>query len=106
MGDDDGAPPQGIGTYEGGRAEPNAELAHTYGKREGFGTATFPNGDVYEGDYVNGMRHGKGTYYFGGKESPKATYTGAYVENVKTGKGTMLYPDKTKVNSATATLVW
>ena len=32
-------------------------------KKEGFGTQTYTNGSVYEGEWVADVRHGKGTYY-------------------------------------------
>ena len=44
------------GTYEGERNK-NEE-------RHGFGKALLPNGDVYEGEYQNGQRHGSGVYTF------------------------------------------
>ncbi|XP_026191034.1 radial spoke head 1 homolog [Cyclospora cayetanensis] len=34
------------------------------GRREGYGTYAFPNGDKYEGLYKNGKRHGKGRLTF------------------------------------------
>lgn len=43
-----------FGSYEGERNE-NEE-------RHGKGKAILPNGDVYEGEYVNGKRHGHGVY--------------------------------------------
>jgi len=43
-----------LGEYEGERNEDE--------QRHGKGKATLPNGDVYEGQYVNGKRHGEGTY--------------------------------------------
>lgn len=36
--------------YEGERNE--------LGERHGEGRAVLPNGDVYQGDYFNGLRHG------------------------------------------------
>ena len=38
-------------TYEGDRNDS--------GERHGQGKATLPNGDVYEGSYENGQRHGR-----------------------------------------------
>jgi radial spoke head protein 1 len=29
------------------------------GERHGLGKAVLPNGDIYEGKYANGQRHGK-----------------------------------------------
>lgn len=47
-----------IGVYEGARNDLN--------ERHGSGKNVFPNGDVYEGSYVHGKRHGKGTYTWKG----------------------------------------
>ncbi len=52
-----------------------------------------------QGSYEKGARHGPGKYYFGGEESPKATYDGMYANNQKSGPGTMVYPDGTKVRA-------
>lgn len=43
-----------LGEYEGER---NGDE-----QRHGKGKATLPNEDIYEGMYVNGKRHGEGTY--------------------------------------------
>ena len=43
-------------SYEGDRNE-NEE-------RHGKGIAHLPNGDIYEGEYVNGKRHGKVRFRF------------------------------------------
>lgn len=59
---------------------------------DGFGKATFPSGDIFEGTYSNGRRHGKGKYTF----ANGAYYEGDYADNVKEGQGTMEYPDKGK----------
>lgn len=32
--------------------------------RNGRGTLTKANGDVFEGEWKDNLRHGKGTYYF------------------------------------------
>jgi len=42
--------------YEGEKKDGDATLQH------GKGKATYPNGDVYEGEYQEGKRHGQGTY--------------------------------------------
>jgi len=34
------------------------------GERHGLGSAQFPSGDKYEGQYENGKRHGVGKYTF------------------------------------------
>lgn len=45
-----------LGEYEGDRNEGE--------ERHGKGKAKLPNGDVYEGEYSHGKRHGQGTYRF------------------------------------------
>lgn len=56
--DEEGVP--GIGTYEGAR-DPNTQ------ERHGRGRAELKNGDVYEGEYEHGKRHGQGIYRFKNK---------------------------------------
>jgi len=73
-----------LGSYEGDRNEKN--------ERHGFGKATLPNGDTYEGQYQNGKRHGTGTYRF----SNTARYVGEYAKNKRHGKGIFYYPDGSK----------
>lgn len=34
------------------------------GKKHGIGRYTFSNGDVYEGEWKNGVREGKGIKYY------------------------------------------
>lgn len=48
------------------------------------------DGSYYEGDFVDGLFHGKGTYYF--KESEK-TYTGDFVEGRIEGEGEAKWAD-------------
>ncbi|XP_015254872.1 PREDICTED: radial spoke head 1 homolog isoform X2 [Cyprinodon variegatus] len=71
-----------IGEYIGGRNEA--------GERHGEGETRLAN--VYHGGYVNGKRHGQGTYSFknGGR------YVGDYSQNKKHGQGTFYYPDGSK----------
>ena len=64
------------------------------GDRHGKGKATLPNGDTYEGEYKNGVRHGYGEYLFYGQNNAK--YEGYYAENKKNGQGVFHYPDKSK----------
>ena len=69
------------------------------GDREGAGKATFPNGDVYEGEYSNGVREGVGKYSYaapppGEEEEPKppvAEYDGCFTRGEKAMVGTMTY---------------
>lgn len=57
--DEEGGVP-GIGTYEGDR-DPNTQ------ERHGHGRALLKNGDVYDGEYSQGKRHGQGVYRFKNK---------------------------------------
>lgn len=40
------------------------EGEYVKGKREGYGTYTFPDGEKYEGQWFQDQQHGKGIYYF------------------------------------------
>ena len=57
----------------------------------GRATASYPNGDIYEGDYVDGIRHGRGIYRFAASGDK---YEGSWVNNNKHGLGTMTYNGK------------
>jgi len=73
-----------LGVYEGERNEKE--------ERHGYGKATLPNGDKYEGYYENGKRNGQGTYKF----KNGARYIGQYIKGKKHGEGVMYYPDGSK----------
>ena len=65
----------------------------------GRGTAFYPNGDIYEGSYKNGIRKGKGTYsYFRKNEDDEPVesdkYEGDFIKNKKHGIGNMVYTTK------------
>ena len=48
------------------------ESGETLKKSRGYtgnGTATYPNGDIYEGAFKEGLRHGEGTYKYANKGS-------------------------------------
>jgi radial spoke head protein 1 len=55
----------------------------------GPATATYPNGDSYNGAFINGVRHGLGTYTF----ASGAVYSGHYSNNLRHGKGCSTLPD-------------
>lgn len=44
------------------RQEGDFEGEEIDGVREGHGVLRWPNGDVYEGGFVRGLRHGEGEY--------------------------------------------
>ena len=50
----------------------------------------YPNGDVYEGEWVDGKRHGKGVHMY--KKSGNK-YIGEYVGGMQEGFGVMIWSD-------------
>ncbi|KRX05012.1 hypothetical protein PPERSA_06646 [Pseudocohnilembus persalinus] len=62
----------------------------------GKGKAQYPNGEIYEGEFVNGVRQGYGVYEYPapGEEIPGDKYEGEYYNNKKQGIGKMTYGAK------------
>lgn len=58
------------------------------GQRTGKGKFTWNNGDVYEGDFVDGKRHGKGKYTW----ARGTVYEGDFWNGQRTGKGKLTRP--------------
>lgn len=56
--------------------------------RNGHGTYIYPNGDSYEGEWSNNLRHGEGTYIF---SSSGARYVGTWVNGRREGTGELLF---------------
>ena len=56
-------------------------------KREGKGIMYFDDGDTYEGDYKNDKADGKGIYYYNDGER----YEGDWRNNIPKGKGIIYY---------------
>ena len=54
----------------------------------GKAVASYPNGDVYDGDFADGIREGRGTYRYGKNGD---IYYGEWFENLKHGIGKMIY---------------
>jgi hypothetical protein len=52
----------------------------------GRGTATYPNGDIYEGSFQDGMRHGEGTYKYISQGKKEEGEEGEEKINVYTGE--------------------
>merc|ERR1712072_81719 len=80
--------PEGQGTFEYRGDDEAARLMYDGGWKdkaaEGYGVMKWQNGDRYEGDWVGGLREGKGKYVAkraGGK------YEGEYKNDLKHGKG-------------------
>lgn len=58
----------------------------------GRGTATYPGGDTYEGQFNEGVRHGEGVYKYVPKgEDQQDIYKGQWENNVKCGVGKQTY---------------
>ena len=55
---------------------------------KGNGVATYPNGDIYDGDFLDGIREGRGTYRYGKSGD---IYDGEWIKNLKHGIGKMIY---------------
>jgi len=54
----------------------------------GKAVANYPNGDVYDGAFVDGIREGEGTYRYGKNGD---IYIGEWIKNLKHGIGKMIY---------------
>jgi len=54
------------------------------GSRNGLGKMTYPNGDIYHGEWVDGKMHGEGSYTY---KKTGDVYSGTWVQNKKQGKG-------------------
>lgn len=75
-----------VATYEGNYAD---------GKKHGIGKMTFPNGDVYHGEWKENKMEGEGTYTYA---KTKDIYSGAWVDGKKAGAGCYEYgADKSKL---------
>jgi hypothetical protein len=73
-------------TYEG---EVKGNIMH------GNGRYTYPNGDVYEGNFENGKKSGKGSLEFTSSHTKeRILYVGDFDNNIMNGKGTMTFENK------------
>lgn len=59
-----------------------------YGSFDGYGTFSYSNGDIFTGNYINGIRQGKGILYYNGGGS----YEGEYSDNIRHGMGILTSP--------------
>lgn len=57
---------------------------------DGKAIAVFPSGDIYVGDFKDGMRSGWGTYFY---SSDKTWYMGEWKDGLMDGVGYMTFPD-------------
>ena len=62
------------------------------GEREGRGTMTFGNGNVYKGEFKADQQEGHGTYTY----ADGSTYVGAWQNGKRSGQGTYTFADGTK----------
>jgi hypothetical protein len=70
----------------GGTSEYRGEFSA--GKKHGRGVKTWPNGDRYEGTFVEDFREGEGTYAWGRGPWAGESYRGAYLRDRRHGFGT------------------
>mmetsp|Transcript_15842 Transcript_15842/g.23850 ORF Transcript_15842/g.23850 Transcript_15842/m.23850 type:complete len:231 (-) Transcript_15842:87-779(-) len=54
------------------------------GARNGVGKMTYPNGDIYEGEWLDNKMHGEGTYIY---KKTGDIYSGSWAANAKNGEG-------------------
>ena len=59
-------------------------IPYAYGE-----TITYDNGDKYDGDVVNGLPHGQGTY----TRADGDKYVGEWRDDLPNGQGTFTYAD-------------
>jgi len=69
----------------------NGEIKSMSRGYTGKATASYPNGDVYEGDYTDGIREGRGIYRYSANGDK---YDGEWRQNCKHGIGKMNYNGK------------
>jgi Uncharacterized protein conserved in bacteria len=56
----------------------------------GPGQTVYPNGEIYEGQYVNGKKEGNGTYTYSNGDK----YVGGFFNDLREGIGRMTYNEK------------
>ena len=61
-------------------------------RMHGEGTYQWSNGDKYSGTYLNGKRHGLGEFVWANGER----YEGWFLDDYMSGKGTMVYLDESR----------
>ena len=59
------------------------------GQRHGEGVYHYPSGAYYEGQFVNGKRQGNGTFYYANKDR----YTGGFYDDFCDGRGIYYFSD-------------
>ena len=66
----------------------NGEVKTTSRGYTSKGIADYPNGDIYEGYYIEGIREGAGIYRYAVSNEK---YEGEWKKNMKHGIGKMVY---------------
>jgi len=85
--DEESGEPKKVASYEGKYAD---------GKKNGLGKMTFPNGDVYFGEWKDNKMDGEGTYTY---SKTKDVYSGSWLAGIKSGTGCYEYgEDKSKLS--------
>ncbi len=59
------------------------------GLKHGIGKCTYPSGAFYEGEWAKDLNHGKGTYI----QVDGLSYKGDWAKDMRHGKGILIYPD-------------
>lgn len=84
---------EGLGTlelYNNGKLVASYKGSMHLGKYHGKGIYVWSSdGDRYEGDFVEGIKTGKGTYFFANGKR----YEGDFIDDKRTGKGTFMWPN-------------
>ena len=70
--------------------QPDGQVIHRSRGFTGKGRVTYDNKEVYDGDFVDGVRIGKGTYSYRNGD----LYSGGFDENKKHGLGKLTYTGK------------
>jgi len=84
--------PEGAGVFEYRGDDDDGRLAYDgewkNKSAHGYGVMKWQNGDRYEGDWAEGLRHGKGKYI---SKSTGGKYDGEYSTDLKDGKGKYVF---------------
>lgn len=88
--------PQGLGNryvaFAKGKRLPFYDGNYVNGLKSGFGTYYYKNGNRYTGNYKNGKEHGRGKY----KWKSGHLYEGEYLNGLRHGKGILTFASKDK----------